>query len=157
MWSEKKNPINGPLMPWYEAINQPGAGQMQYGRKLIESRPFLTRIPDNTLIVTHRVPTAVPGAGKFRFAATRDIDGTYAMIYVPAGRSFTVKMDVIKGSKVKAWWYNPRNGKATDAGAFTNTGEKTFIPPEPGEALDWVLVLDDASKKYPSPGERPLR
>lgn len=152
MWSEGKYPINGPLMPWHEAIDQPGAGQMQYGRKLIESRPFLTRIPDNNIIVSHRVPTSVPGAGKYRFAATRDNEGTYAMVYVPAGRSFTVKMDVIKGSKVKGWWYNPRNGQANDAGTFDNKGERTFTPPDYGEALDWVLVLDDASKKYPVPG-----
>lgn len=157
MWSEKKNPINGPLMPWYDALNQPGAGQMQYGRKLIESRPFLTRIPDNNIIVTNRVPTSVPGAGKYRFAATRDVEGTYAMIYVPAGRSFSVRMDAIKGNRIKAWWYNPRNGKAADAGSYSNTGDKTFIPPEPGESLDWVLVLDDASKNYPAPGSSVYR
>jgi hypothetical protein len=152
MWSEKKNPINGPLMPWHEAINQPGAGQMQYGRKLIESRPFLTRIPDNSVIVTDRVATSVPGAGKYKFAATRDKDGTYALVYVPVSRAFRVKMDVIKGGKVKTWWYNPRNGKATAIGAFDNSGERTFTPPEAGEALDWVLVMDDAAKKYPAPG-----
>ena len=54
-------------MPWTEAIDQPGAGQMQYGRALMESRPFLTRIPDPDVIVTGRVPTSVPGAGRYRF------------------------------------------------------------------------------------------
>ncbi len=152
MWSEKKTPVNGPLMPWDKALNQPGAAQMQYGRNLIESRPFLTRIPDNSILVSDRVATSVPGAGRYRFAATRDIEGTYAMIYVPAGRSFTIRMEVIKGPKVKTWWYNPRTGKATDAGTFSNTGQRTFISPDPGEALDWILVLDDASKKYPAPG-----
>ncbi|MBN2634103.1 MAG: glycoside hydrolase family 140 protein [Bacteroidales bacterium] len=156
MWSDKKNPVNGPLMPWYEAIEQPGAGQMQYGRKLIESRPFLSRIPDNEILVSHRVATAVPGAGKYRFAATRDTEGSYAMVYAPAGRAFTVKMDVIKGAKIKAWWYNPRNGNATSAGNYENSGERTFTPPDPGEALDWILVLDDASKKYPAPGSKTL-
>ena len=46
MWTPARQPINNPLLPWHEAIDQPGAGQMQYGRALIESRPFLTRIPD---------------------------------------------------------------------------------------------------------------
>jgi hypothetical protein len=27
-----------------------------------------------------------------------------------------------------------------------------FNPPDPGEMLDWVLVLDDASRNYPAPG-----
>ena len=34
-------------------------------------------------------------------------------------------------------------------------GEREFTPPEPGEMLDWVLVLDDESKQYPAPGRRP--
>src|SRR4051812_735993 len=109
MWSQGKNPINNPLMPWSEAINQPGAGQMQYGRKLIESRPMLTRIPDDSVILTDRVATSVPGAGTRHFAATRDEVGTYAMVYVPVGRAFKVQMDGIAGAKVKAWWFNPRD------------------------------------------------
>ena len=51
MWSPERRPINDPLLPWYEAIDQPGAGQMQHGRRLIESRPILTRIPDDSIIV----------------------------------------------------------------------------------------------------------
>jgi hypothetical protein len=152
MWSPEQKPVNRPLMPWYEAIDQPGAAQMQYGRLLMESRPFQTRIPDNSIIVTDQVPTAVPGAGIYRFVATRDQEGTYAMVYVPLGRKFSVRMEVIKGKEVTAWWYNPRNGKATLIGKYPNTGTHEFISPEPGENTDWVLVLDDASKKYPAPG-----
>lgn len=152
MWSPGKNPVNNPLLPWSDAINQPGAAQMQHGRALIESRPFLTRIPDDSIIVTDRVPTSVPGSGRYHFAATRDTDGTYAMVYAPIGRPFSVRMDVIRGGKVKAWWFNPRNGKATAVGTVDNQGERQFTPPDPGEMLDWVLVLDDAAKKYPAPG-----
>jgi hypothetical protein len=152
MWSPGKEPINNPLMPWSEAINQPGAAQMQHGRALIESRPFLTRIPDDSIIVADRVPTSVPGAGRYRFVATRDTDGTYAMVYAPVGRGFKVRMDVIKGAKVKAWWFNPRDGKATSIDTFDNKGEREFMPPDKGEMIDWVLVLDDAAKKYPRPG-----
>lgn len=154
MWSPGKNPINNPLMPWYEAIDQPGAAQMQHGRHLMLSRPFLTRIPDDSIIVTDRVPTSVPGAGRYRFAATRDTDGTYAMVYAPVGRSFKVRMDAIKGPTIKAWWFNPRDGKAKAIGTFTNEGEREFTPPDKGEMIDWVLVLDDAAKNYPAPGTR---
>lgn len=153
MWSPDKEPINRPLMPWYEAIDQPGAGQMKYGRLLMESRPFQTRVPDNSIIVADKVPTAVPGAGIYQFVATRDQDGTYAMVYVPVGRKFSVRMEVIKGKEVTAWWYNPRNGKATLIGKYPNTGTQSFLSPEPGENTDWILVLDDASKKYPAPGK----
>ncbi|MGZ8900994.1 MAG: glycoside hydrolase family 140 protein, partial [Limisphaerales bacterium] len=156
MYSEGKTPINAPLMPWHEAIDQPGAAQMQFGRKLIESRPFLTRVPDDNVIVTGKVATSIPGAGQKRLVATRDLAGTYAMIYTPVGRKFSVNMDVIKGGKVKAWWFNPRTGKAEAIGQFENKGTREFNPPNPGEMLDWVLVLDDAQKDYPAPGSKSL-
>jgi hypothetical protein len=154
MWSSNNSPINNPLMPWHLAIDQPGAGQMQYGRWLIESRPFLDRIPDDTIIVSDRVPTSVPGAGRYRFVATRDSSGTYAMVYAPVGRSFKVRMNVIGGTNVRVWWFNPRDGSASEIGSFPNTGEREFVPPDPGEMMDWVLVLDDAARQYPAPGHR---
>ena len=155
MWKSDQAGINNPLLPWPEAIVQNGALQMKHGKALIESRPFFNRIPDQEILVVDRVPTSVPGAGRYQFVATRDTDGTYAMVYAPVGRAFKVKMATIQGAKVKAWWFNPRDGQATAIGEFPNTGEKEFMPPNPGEMLDWVLVLDDAAKSYPAPGERP--
>lgn len=103
------------------------------------------------------VPTAVPGAGRYRFVATRDAQGSYAMVYAPVSRAFTVRMDAISGSKVKAWWYNPRCGEATAIGEFPNKGHREFQPPDKGEIIDWVLVLDDAAKKYAAPGTRQVK
>jgi hypothetical protein len=153
-WSPSHEPIYRPLMPWYEAIDQPGAIQMMYGRLLMESRPFLTRIPDNSIIITDRIASAVPGNGSYRYVATRDEAGTYAMIYVPVGRKFSVRMDAIKGKDVVAWWFNPRNGEAKEIGKYSNSDTQTFNTPTPGENLDWILVLDDASKDYPPPGAK---
>ncbi len=153
MWAPGRQPVNNPLMPWFEAVDQPGASQMQYGRRLIQSRPFLTRIPDDTVIVPADVKTSVPGAGRYRFAATRDSEGSFAMVYAPVGRKFKVRMDAVAGPRVKAWWFNPRNGEAMVIGEFPNRGEREFTPPTPGELLDWVLVLDDASKRFPPPGK----
>jgi hypothetical protein len=154
MWTTNRAPINNPLLPWFEAIGQPGAGQMQFARWLLESRPVLTRIPDDSIIVTDRVPTAWPGSGRYHFAGTRNADGSYAMIYAPVGRDFKVRMDKITGSRVNAWWFNPRDGKATMIGEFPNAGEREFTPPDKGETLDWVLVLDDAARGYPAPGNK---
>jgi hypothetical protein len=156
MWSSDKTPINNPLMPWTEAIHQPGAGQMQHARHLLESRPYLNRIPDDSIIVTDRVATSNPGTGVRHFCATRDEAGTYAMVYAPVGRAFKVHIEKIKGTKVRAWWFNPRDGGATKIGEFSNIGERKFMSPNPGEFIDWVLVLDDISKKYPAPGAKPL-
>ena len=154
MWSTNRGPINNPLLPWSEAINQPGAAQMQHARALLESRPFLTRIPDAEVIVATSIPTAMPGTGRYHFAATRDRAGSYALVYAPVGRPFKVRMDKVTGPKVKAWWFNPRDGKATAIGSFDNQVEREFTPPDQGEMLDWVLVLDDESKLFTAPGTR---
>lgn len=152
MHDKGRKPVNNPLNTWAEAIHDPGSAQMGHGRRLMLSRPYLTRIPDDGIIVPE-VPTAVPGAGTRRMAATRDEKGSYAMVYAPVGRSFAVKMDVITGPKVTAWWFNPRDGKAARVGDYSNTGTQRFTPPDAGELLDWVLVLDDASKNFPAPGK----
>jgi hypothetical protein len=146
MWTPQREPINNPLLPWTAAIDQPGALHMQHGRALLESRPFLTRIPADDVIVT--------GSGRYRLVATRDTDRTYAMVYAPAGRTFRVHLDAITGTSVKAWWFNPRDGSAKPAGTFPAKGEHDFTPPDRGEMLDWVLVLDDEGKNYPPPGRR---
>jgi len=55
MWQfydSTREPKNNPLLPWREAIDDPGATQMIHGRRLIESRPVLSRIPDDSLIVS---------------------------------------------------------------------------------------------------------
>lgn len=154
MWSPERTPVNDPLLPWYEAIQQPGAAQMQHARALLESRPLLRRVPDPDVIVPDRITTRVPGTGRYHFAATRDAEGAYAMVYAPVGRSFRVRMTKLHGPQVKAWWFNPRDGRATVIGEFPNTGEREFAPPDRGEMLDWVLVLDDASQGFPAPGQR---
>ena len=150
MWTPRAQPVNNPLMAWDEAIDQPGAAQMQHGRALIESRPFLTRVPDD-VIVADRVPTRCPGRGPLRVRGDARCRG-HLRDGVRADRAdLHGAHDRIKGPKVKAWWFNPRNGEATSIGAFANA-ERDFTPPDRGEMLDWVLVLDDASKGYRAPG-----
>jgi len=43
--------------------------------------------------------------------ATRDEAGSYAMVYAPVGRKFSIRMDKITGPKVKTWWFNPRDAQ----------------------------------------------
>ncbi len=156
VWSfhqEGRAPVNFPLMNWRQAIEQPGARQMRHARALIESRPFLTRIPDDSVLVPGSPESAVPGTGWLRFSATRGSDGAYAFVYVPVGRAFKVRLDRLSGP-VKAWWFDPRTGVAAAIGEFPNSGEREFLSPTPGETLDWILVLDDAGRAFPPPGAR---
>ncbi len=155
MYTAARKPINRPLMEWTEAMEQPGARQMRHGRRLIESRPFLDRVPDDGILVPAASPSSVPGSGRYRFVATRDAARTYAMVYVPIGRRFRVHMDAVKADRAVAWWFDPRSGKATRIGSFSARGEREFLSPSPGEFQDWVLVLDAETAGYPPPGRAP--
>jgi hypothetical protein len=155
MYAPGRKPVNAPLMGWSEALQQPGATQMQHGRWLMESRPADGRIPADDLIVPEAVATAVPGTGRYRFVATRAADGAYAMVYFPVERAARVRLGAISGGRVRAWWYDPRTGAASPAGEYPAEGERSFLPPGAGAGLDWVLVLDDATRGYPVPGRRP--
>lgn len=148
---EGVGPTNRPLYSWKEALNRPGAEQMQYGKRLIESRPFLTRVPDRDMIVPEKNRLAVPGAGVRTFVATRDQEGSWAMIYIPVGRAVTIDFTRLNAEKLHMYLFNPRNGKSSDLGVVANKGKMKFTPPCVGELLDWVLVVDDASKNYPKP------
>ncbi len=131
---------------WYQAIDDPGAGQMQYLKALILSRPFFERVfaPD-------MIPNDIGDKYDYVIATRGE---SYAFIYTYTGRAFDVSLGKITGEKVKAWWYSPRNGKAEFLGYFNNEGIKRFDPPgQKEQGNDWVLVLDDAAKKFPVPGD----
>lgn len=77
----------------------------------------------------------------------------FAMIYSSEGNDFQVKMGIIGGAKIKAWWFNPRNGKVLFINEYENKDELTFYPSgEPAKGYDWVLVLDNSAVNFPIPG-----
>jgi hypothetical protein len=135
-------PITFAHTDWREAIDLPGAGQMQYARALIESRPFLTRIPDQALLASDA------GSGADRIQATRDQNGSYAFVYSATGQPFSVNLDRLSGETLRASWYDPRTGVATSAGECARAGIRTFTPPSSGPGNDWVLVLDDLAAPW---------
>ncbi|GAA4431101.1 glycoside hydrolase family 140 protein [Pontibacter saemangeumensis] len=142
MYDTNREGINGPTKTWKESLDLPGARQMTFVRALIESRPFLVRMPDQQLVQEAY-------AGTERIQATRGED--YAFIYSTAGKPIEVNMGIISGKQVNASWYNPRTGTSTFIGKFKNTGSRTFTPPTSGPDNDWVLLLDDVNKGYKPP------
>lgn len=138
-------PINFPNRDWIGALYRPGGAGMIFLRKLVESRPFFTRIPDQSLILGDA------GKGGLHLQATRDTAGTFAFVYFPLS-DFAAKIDLdrLSSRKVRAWWYDPRTGVGTSVGEFNGAGQREFRTPPVGP--DWVLVLDDADKDYPPPG-----
>jgi hypothetical protein len=116
-------------------------------KKLFDSRAWHELVPDQD----HKVVTA--GLGEFfgldYLAAARTADGSTVIAYLPTRRTVTVDMSKVAGQRAKAWWFNPRTGKAQAVGEFPTSGSRKFSPPAEG---DWVLVLDDDARKLPAPG-----
>jgi hypothetical protein len=128
---------------WFDAMDDPGAGQMQFLKRLMLSRSYFDRVPDQSLIAGEN------GAKHDYVVATRGKD--YVFAYTCTGKPFRVRMGVIRGARVRAWWYSPRDGSTRGIGTVPNTGERAFVPPgTPGPGNDWVLVLDSDGAKAPA-------
>jgi hypothetical protein len=141
-----REPLIDARVYWSEAMDYPGAIQVGYLRKLMESRPFLNRIPAQNMLVS------LAGTGADHVQATRAVDGSYAMFYIPTSQTVTINPASLSGSQTRAWWYNPRNGTATLIGTYPAGVVQAVTPPTDGP--DWVLVLDDAAQPFGLPGEQ---
>jgi hypothetical protein len=128
--------ISAARTPWREAIQFPGANQMRHVRALLESRPFLYRIPDQALVLSDA------GTETDHVQATRAEDGAYAFVYLPSGKPVTLDLSRLSGRTIVAHWYDPRTGAATKVGTFPQGQATEFTPPVDGP--DWVLTLDEA-------------
>ncbi|MBX2925505.1 MAG: glycoside hydrolase family 140 protein [Chitinophagaceae bacterium] len=122
---------------WKRQLELPGGNSLQYFYKLFQSKKWFELMPDSTSSVI------TSGAGKFAgndyAVAAKHQKGKYIIAYIPSGRTFTINTSGIRGSKLKASWYNPANGETTLEGKYRNKGELSFTTPD---ANDWVLVVE---------------
>jgi hypothetical protein len=146
MWQEGRTPATFARTPWQKAMHLPGSSQVQYARWLLESRPFFRRIPDQDLILSNT------GTGTHYVCATRDIDASFALIYLPSNKPVTLNLDKLSCENVTVTWFDPRSGECRFQGEIEASGECVFTPPPVWP--DWILVLDDVGKHYPLPGMR---
>jgi len=142
-------PIWGFNPGWESAMDATGSQDMVRVKTLFTSRPWYELVPDEK----HEV--VVDGLGEFNgldyLAAARTRDSGTVIAYLPTARAFTVDLSKATGTAAQAWWYNPRTGKADASGKFATGSKQKFTPPAEG---DWVLVVDDASRSLPPPGQR---
>jgi hypothetical protein len=126
---------------WYEAINDTGAGEMQYLKNLMLSVPFYEGVPDQSIIHGDE------GEKYDRLLATKGKD--YLFVYDYTGREFSINLGKITGEKVNAWWYNPRNGSLQFIDRYENLGIQQFAPPQGCTGgKDWVLVVTNCECNY---------
>jgi hypothetical protein len=136
-------PRNG-FQPWRKALSYEGARQVGLLRRLFELRPWYQLVPDQSVLAYGQ------GEGADHVQAARAKDGSFLIAYSPVGRPVGIHMGKLSGAKVKARWYDPREGTWREIGVYANTGTREFTCQSQGPRSDWVLVLDDAAKGYPT-------
>ena len=130
-----------PLQTWEEALNTPAASQMNYLSKLMQSRPLLGRVPDQSLIVSGD-----------SIATRATLGDGYAFVYSTSKEELSIALGKVSGTTVNIWSYNPETGEVKSLkSALANSGTYTFVPEDSDD--DWLVVIDDASKGYGTPGE----
>ncbi|MFW6157611.1 MAG: glycoside hydrolase family 140 protein, partial [Balneolaceae bacterium] len=146
MWEPGREPISSARTPWYEAVDYPGAFQMQYFRRLFEARPFHKLVPDHDLVLSDSLENSSPAL------AARERDGQFMVAYIPHGQDITIDLAPMKGQRIRAYWYNPRMGKHISLKEFKADTSREFDPPgDPRRGNDWILLLDDAQQKLTMP------
>lgn len=143
---------------WIESLQAPGSGQMRHLRSLMESRPFLERIPDQDLLLRYSHPHASDHLQVTRDGSIGKKNATYMMAYLPYYRDVYLNTTVIASDSLKIWWYCPATGEVLLEEEVENTGElyisqwkKRFEEGQGGP--DWVVVIDDPSRGYGAPGK----
>lgn len=142
-----------PTATWLETIKSGAGAEIPSLKDLLYSRPFFSRRPAPDLLI--KEDDKVPGEGTSHIAALLDRNGSYAMIYNPGGQAFSINGEMLKAKKLVAWWFDPQTGKVTKIDKIENGSVPLrFTPPTPNKVKDWVLIVDDASKHYPTPAKK---
>ncbi len=151
IWQFLNKDLNAPInvgdtiLPWRKAATAEAANEMKYLKRLMLSRPYNSRIADQSIIKSDRGTTYID-----LVYSTREATGSYAMIYLPQNKPVKIDLSKISGGTKNQWWFDVRTGKATSSKSIKGKGVTTFTPPKEGK--DWVLVIDDASKGFGVPG-----
>lgn len=157
MWCMIDEKRKNDMLPytWKEALDRPGAQQMLHVRKLVESRPFFESIPDQSMTCI------TDNFLDIRVQARRAVDGQFAFFYFTCGGEMELCLEKMTGTRLNAWWYNPRDGKVYDDQGMESVKpfcqvsggvNHVFAAPTRGDEQDWVLVLDNADCGYSVPG-----
>lgn len=129
---------------WYDDLDLPGAWDMLHFRRLMESRPFLDRIPFQQIVKNEYMAETEYNV------ATRGDD--YLMVYLAAGKEVHLDLSLLGWREGKAWWFDCKSGEITAIGSMEMNSIKSFKPATRLRGNDWVLVIDNEARNFNPPG-----
>jgi hypothetical protein len=135
---------------WTEALDTKAVQELQYIKPLLASRPYLDRIPDQSLVLSGQGKNIATRTQVMRDGTPGGNDATYMMAYVSAPETIVFKTDVISSPSLNVSWFDPEKGSTVVLEKnLKNTG--TYQLEKQESVRDGVLILDDASKGYAKP------
>ncbi|MEW6752708.1 MAG: DUF4038 domain-containing protein [Candidatus Latescibacterota bacterium] len=125
-------------IPWDEAMQLPGSGQLAWGKRLLEQHPW-TRFEPHPEWAAYAPGITPPDEFQVPYAA--GIPGTVRFVYVPRREAV-----VVRGLEAGAPWrvvaHDPANGTSVDLGSVAPDASGDWTcPAPPGAEADWLLVL----------------
>jgi hypothetical protein len=127
------HPTTGTAKVWKEALDLPGAAQMGYVRKLMESVPWTELRPAQQFADQQ---TGKDDPTKFVSCAAAEKASTF-VYYFPAGAKAIIALH-IRGIEGSVKWFNPRTG--TWGRPAKANPERNILQPPDDE--DWVVVVN---------------
>ena len=121
------------LMDWRDALDRPGANDIRHVRKILESYPVSSFVPDQSVVYGKNPKNE----DHIRTAVAHD--GSFMLVYLAKGQPVSINLRKLSGPGT-ARWFNPREGSFVKGGVVSNEGIQEFHPPSEGE--DWLLVLE---------------
>ncbi|GAC1426304.1 MAG: glycoside hydrolase family 140 protein [Flavisolibacter sp.] len=134
-YSEHEEKINFADRYWREALDRPGSFQAGYLRKLMLLYPILSRVPSDEIIITGQ------GNKADHISAFKDSSGSYAMVYLPQGKTISINTDFMPRKLIEIKWWNPRDGIFLKTTKLKRLKMMKFTAPTIGNENDWVLIL----------------
>jgi hypothetical protein len=128
---------------WTQALDTPAVRQLHYIKSLLYSHTYLSRIPDQSLVLAGQGTNVAT-----RVQATRDgtwghNDSTYIMAYISSPQTVTLNTGVIPATTLNVSWFNPATGTSeVMAAKLPNPGSLTLEKRPDGG--DWVVVVEAA-------------
>ncbi|MDE1549532.1 glycoside hydrolase family 140 protein [Jeotgalibaca caeni] len=131
-------PVSSPMnnyfiMSWKQGLNRPGAWQMRHLKHLMESFDFTKSSPKQNLIASNY------SGANYLVALEGE---NCAFIYSPNGLRMNVSVEEFSTEKIRAKWFNPRNGEYLLIDGDISLPSHLFVPPTSGRGEDWVLVME---------------
>jgi hypothetical protein len=130
---------------WQHAMDWQGSWDASLMKKLVDSRNWYKLVPDTE----HKVLFDGFGSDDSYVPAAMAGNGETFIAYIPGGNAISVDLGRMSGTRLAAWWFNPRNGLAQQIGEYAEKNKMKFTPPD---RSDWVLVIDDAGYGFGTPG-----